>query len=356
MIAAPQATAIRFMLAAFGCALPAFAQPAPVQTVPPLSKPAAEPAPKRPPHELVREANELLREGEAQQAIPLYDEAAELAPEAREIAFSEGLARYELGEYDEARAAFLKAMRGDADRTAIDAEYSLATIDHAEALAQSDDPQAAIESLESAMRGYQSVLEKDPAFAQAQRSNRKAAAMRRKLKQIQQQQQQQQQQNENSDEKNEENEQQDSQQQNQSDQQQGQENQDSQDEQQQQQDSENSDQQQDQSQQQNQDQQDSQSRDQQQQSDQKDAQQQEQQQNQQKDEQQDQQQDEQEQKQDDQQQQSASEQQQAAAQQDHSREQSERRLREMMEAIRDRKKQRKPVVVPVPVRPADKDW
>jgi Ca-activated chloride channel family protein len=270
---------------------------------------------------IVREANRLLLDEKPAEALDEYRKARTLRPDAREIAFGEGLAYYRLGEYDQAREAFNRAAGGVADRLADDALYSLGTCDHSEALA-AQDPKAALGKLESAMRNYQSVLADRPDHPAAKDANLKAASYWRQLKQQMQQQQQQQQQN--------------------SDQ--------NKDEQQ-------NDQQQQQNADQSKDQQDKQQQEQNQNQDQQSQQQQQQQAG------QDQKKDQQEQK--EQQQQSADKdqeqkdqqmQKQQAEKEDVSREQAERKLREMMQALRDRKKLRREEVKSPPYRPSEKDW
>jgi len=267
------------------------------------------------PH-LVRQANRLLLDDKPAEALGEYEKAEALRPDAREIAFGEGLARYKLGEYDKARDAFNRAAGGAADALADDALYSLGTCDHAEALA-AQDPKAAVSKLESAMRDYQNLLSHRPDHPAARDANLKAASYWRQLKQQLQQQQQQQQQN--SDQNKDQN----------------------QDEPQQQQDSEQNKDQQDQQQDQNQEHQS--------------------QQQQQADEQQEKEQQEQKQQQQqsadkEQQQKEEQMQQQQAEEKDDSREQAERKLREMMQALRERKKLRREEIKTPAYRPTEKDW
>ncbi len=248
----------------------------------------------------VRRGNQLLSDGDAVEALLAYDRAKELRPDAREVAFAQGLAHYDLGEFDEARSAFLHAATTANDELADDARYSLATCDHAEALMSQEDPQQSISRLEDAMRQYQNVMANRPDHREARASNYKAASLWRQIKRMLEQQQQQQQQQ--GDDNNEDQEKED------------QENQD----QQPSEDQKNQDQQQDQ-QQQDQDQQQQQSND---------------------------------------DQQDKEQQQQAAAEKEErvSREQAERKLREMMQELRDRQKKRPKPVQRIPVSPVEKDW
>jgi Ca-activated chloride channel family protein len=252
----------------------------------------------------VREGNERLIQRNPAGALEAYNHAEVLEPDARQIAFVEGLAHYDLNEFDRAREAFRKAAAFADDPLADDAMYSLGTCDHAEALGSLDNPQLALSLLENAMGRYHDVLARRPDHAAARDANFKAASMWRQIKQQMQEQQQQQDSCDNG-------EQQDG----------------------------DEEKKEDQESQQNEDQQ-----------------QQEQQQSQPSDEQQDEQQQEQsesaEQSEDQQQQQQA----QAEQQEQVSREQAERKLREMMQALRDRRKTRREPVQRVPVTQVDKDW
>lgn len=130
-----------------------------------------------------------------------YKRAEELEPDAPEIAFVEGLAHYDLKEFSEAREAFLKAAASADYALADDALYSLGTCDHVEALEAADNPQAALGLLESAMRQYHNVLANQPDHQAARDANFKAASMWRQIKQqLQQQPQPQQSQDGNEDE------------------------------------------------------------------------------------------------------------------------------------------------------------
>lgn len=282
---------------------------------------------------LVKEGNALLRNSKAAEALQLYDRARAKQPDSREVAFVEGLGHYQLGDYEKARAAFYEAATAESPSLANDALYSVATCDHAEALAAETDPKLAISKLESAMSTYQDVLARDPRHSAARESNLKAATMWRQIKQQLEQQEKQECDNpseqQDQDKKDQEQEKESEQEQKQN--QQDREQQEQQDQQQQAQSEKNQDKQQE-SQQQSSDQQ------------------------------------EQPQQQQEQDQQSASadeqqtvqEQQQAAQQEMQeervSREQAQRQLREMVQAMKDRAKQRREPAAPARVKPVDKDW
>jgi len=142
-------------------------------------------------YEAVHHGNILLKSGDAEGALKLYDLAESEAPNAREIAFARGLSRYKLGEFAAARDAFQGAALGADDALADDAIYSEGTTYHAEALRAKDDPKHALSKLETAMERYQAVLAKQPDHAAARDANFKAASVWRQIKQQLQQQQQQ---------------------------------------------------------------------------------------------------------------------------------------------------------------------
>ncbi len=253
----------------------------------------------------VREGNHRLQEGEPDRALAAYDHADQLQPEAREIALVQGLAHYDLKEYDQARAAFERARGLRDDALAADALYSLAATDHAEALGQTDDPKLAMSLLESGMRRYHQVLDEQPTHRLAREANFKAASMWRQLKQLIEQQPQEQQ------DCDKDNQDQDEEKEGDKEKQQSKSDEDGNEEQQADQ-QENSDEQQDQ-----QNQADESS------------------------------------EQDKQQEQEQS----AARKKDEvSREQAQRQLREMIQALRQRKKARRETVTRIPVAPVDKDW
>jgi len=280
-------------------------------------------------YDAVREGNRLLRAGKAQDALRLYEHADQLQPETREIAFAEGLSRYALGDYEQARESFQRVSLGQADALTDDALYSEGASYHAEALGATDNPQLALSKLENAMQRYQNVLAHQPDHEGARDANYKAAHAWRQIKQMMQQQQQQQ---KSGDKQNEEQQQQEQDQQQNQQRQEQDENEEQQSPQDQQQQQENNEQQQ--SPQDEQQQQQEQQDEQQQQAEQQDEQQQA------------------------QAEQKESEQQPQPSQQeqDVSREQAERKLREMMQAQRQRQKNRNPQRARVPVRPTEKDW
>jgi len=261
-------------------------------------------------YQAVHEGNRLLLEGDPVTAMDYYLRGQKLAPDARELAFSKGLGHYALQEYEDARQAFQQAALGKNNALTDDALYSLGTAYHTEALASQQDPQLALSMLESAMRQYHNVLANNPNHDAARDANRKAATTWRNIKQIMEQQQQQNQDsNQDQDKENEENDDPQSQKDQNQDQQNNQDQEQQQNQNQQENESENQDKQQQQS------------------------------------------------SEDDQQQEQQSEQEQQAQQQEQvSREQAERKLREMMQALRERKKNQREKKLLIPFRPVDKDW
>lgn len=144
-------------------------------------------------YESVREGNRLLRDGRAEDALKAYDLAEPLAPDAREIPFARGIAQYELGRFDEARQSFQEAALSSNRALAADATYGIGASHHAEALAHSDDPKQVLSHLEQAMSQYRTLLADQPEHAFAREADSKAARMWKQVKQQLQQEQQQQQ-------------------------------------------------------------------------------------------------------------------------------------------------------------------
>lgn len=139
----------------------------------------------------VRKGNEHLTGGHPAQALEAYRHAKQLEPDSREIAFVEGLAHFDLKEFDQAREAFRRAAAPADDSLADDALYSLGVSDHAEALDNLDgNLRLALSLLESAMRRYHSILAKRADHKGVRDANFKAASMWRQLKQQLEQQQQ----------------------------------------------------------------------------------------------------------------------------------------------------------------------
>ena len=249
-------------------------------------------------YEAVREGNRLLTQGEAAKALELYTQAQQQKPDARELAFVQGLGHFALGEYDAARERFQAAVAGRADALADDALYSEGASYHAQALANMQDVQQSLGKLEAAMQRYHGVLANQPDHPAARDANIKAATVWQQLKaQLEQQESQPQ-----SSDQDKEGEKQDGE--SQRDQK---------------------------SQKQDQDQQEGQPQDQDQQEPSESSQQNE-------------------------EPQTDGEQTEAQQQERISREQAERRLREMMQAVRQRKKDRRDPGVLIPVRPVEKDW
>ena len=147
----------------------------------------AEPESLQPPnnldaYEAVREGNRLLTQGEAAKALELYTQAQQQKPDARELAFVQGLGHFALGEYDAARERFQAAVAGRADALADDALYSEGASYHAQALANMQNAEQALGKLETAMQRYHGVLANQPDHSAARDANIKAATIWRKLK------------------------------------------------------------------------------------------------------------------------------------------------------------------------------
>lgn len=259
----------------------------------------------------VRWGNEKLRAGEPSSALAAYEHAESLEPDAYEIPFVEGLGHFAEEDYEQAREAFEKAALSSNRALADDATYGLGACDHAEALASTDDPQQAVSRLEDAIQKYENVLASRPDHEAARDAIRKAATMRRQIKQQMQEQQQQQQgdgENDDSD-KEEQQEPSDDQQQSEDSEQQEPSEDDQQDQENQQSDQQQNDENESQSQEEQEEQQEQ-------------------------------------------------EQSQAQQKEDENipREQAERRMREMMQAMRQRQEQRQKPAEKIRLVPVDKDW
>lgn len=300
------------------------------------NKKSADPASAR---EVVREGNRQLLAGNAHAALDAYQQARTIVPDAPEVSFVEGLGHYHLKDYAKARQSFEQAATASNPALVDDALYSVGTTYHAEALEESDHPEAGIEKLESAIQRYQGVLAGNPQHEFARDAYLKAASLRRQyIQQMQQQKQEKQNKKDGSkkgdekkdDEKKESNEQQDRSEEKQQTEDQRQAESQNKDEQENQE--KKGQQQQDQEQQKSEQSQEKQSQNEQSQESQKEP--------------------------SSSESQSSEKDQQDDAQRQarDSREQAERRLREMMQAVRDRQKQRRETLQRVPVAPVDKDW
>ncbi len=275
-------------------------------------------------YQAIHAGNQRLIDGDAATALEAYERAALLEPNAPEIPFVQGLAQYAQQDYESARQSFERAATAEDAQLANDALYSLGTTYHAQALQQAqEDPEAAIESLEQALQRYRMVLDQNPQHEQAKDANRKAAAMRRQIREMMQQQEQ-----ESEDgEENQDQEEQDKEKSDSNDQEKG-----DQDKDQEQQESDQD------SEPQDSDKQDEASKD----GDEKD---------------QDKEQESESSDSEDKEQQKEQKEQQAKQQQEsETSKQAKRQLREMMQDMRDRKKNRKQPVQRMPIKPVEKDW
>jgi len=144
--------------------------------------------------EAVRLGNAELTNGNAAAALAAYAHARDLRPDAFEIPFVEGLGHYALEDYEAARSSFTAASLAKDEALGDDALYSIGTTYHAEALRSQDDPKLALSKLESAMQRYMEVLANQPDHEAARDAVVKAAALRRNIQQMMEQQQQQQEQ------------------------------------------------------------------------------------------------------------------------------------------------------------------
>jgi Ca-activated chloride channel family protein len=191
----------------------------------------AEPAP----HELVSEANEALSAGDYGKALQGYEQAAEIEPEALEIAYDQGIAYYRMGDYEKAAEYFSRALAAEDASLDAKARFNLGNSAYATALQQQQtDAQAAVAKLEEATNRYREALEITPNDLDARANVERAQRLKELLLEQMQQQPQQQQQNQDQQQDDEQQEEQQSQQQDQQESQDQQQEQQSQSEEQQQ--------------------------------------------------------------------------------------------------------------------------
>jgi len=168
--------------------------------------------------ELVARANQEYREGNYAAALADYGQAEVALPESPEVAYNQGLAYYQTGDYAAAKNYLNRALLTRNLNLEAGVKYNLGNVAYASALEKMSDLQEAIELLKQAISHYRDGLELNPDDEDAQANIQTAQLLIKdlldKLKQQQEKQQQQQQQGDQS--------QQDQQQQDQSPQQQGQ--------------------------------------------------------------------------------------------------------------------------------------
>jgi Ca-activated chloride channel family protein len=158
----------------------------------------------------INKANELLRGGDVDAAIGVYQLVKERAPENFELSYNTAVAQYRKGDVTAAEQLFQATAASENDAIAAKARYNLGNCNYASALQQAEkDRPAAIRELESAIANYRSALDIDGADADARANIELAAQLIDKLradhkqqeeqqKQQQQDQQQQEQQQEQS--------------------------------------------------------------------------------------------------------------------------------------------------------------
>lgn len=145
---------------------------------------------------LVAEGNQNYTAEDYQGALDAYEKAAEAAPESPLPDYNRGAALYQLGEYENAKAAFQDAVLNShaSDReTELDAigEYNLGNCAFREAEQHlAVDPQAALGLLEQSVEHYRNALTAQPEFESAAYNTEVA---RRAIQRILEQQQQQEQ-------------------------------------------------------------------------------------------------------------------------------------------------------------------
>ncbi|MBX3395115.1 MAG: tetratricopeptide repeat protein [Phycisphaerae bacterium] len=129
---------------------------------------------------LPREAARLINEGAAllaadkpDEALKVFDHAADLAPRSAEIAFNRGIALYRLGEFDKAQIAFQNAIRSQRPDLAAKAKYNRARSLQENAIRDRLEPERALKQLQESIKLYDEslALNKDDADARQNRDS-----------------------------------------------------------------------------------------------------------------------------------------------------------------------------------------
>jgi Ca-activated chloride channel homolog len=154
----------------------------------------------QPTPDVTRQANSLLRDGDAEAALALYGETE--TPLSPLVAYDKALAHLALGQVDQARPLLAAASHAPQDLTvAARARFNLGYLAFQEGSAAAEsNPAAAIEAFERSAKAFQASYDLDPSDQQTSRNIELARLAIRELKerleeQKKQQQQQQQQQN-----------------------------------------------------------------------------------------------------------------------------------------------------------------
>lgn len=145
------------------------------------------------PQELVRQANDHLQAGQYDQAIEKYQRAAELLPDAAEIAYNRAIGHYRKGEFENAKEQFITSLETRDPELEAKAKFNLGNCAYAAALAKKDNIPGAVEDLKSAILHYKDAIESNPQDKDARINIEMAQLLMKDLLDKQKQQQEEQQ-------------------------------------------------------------------------------------------------------------------------------------------------------------------
>lgn len=148
------------------------------------------------PYDLVEQANTQLEQGEAQQALQAYEQAASALPQATdELAYNRAVAHYRLGELDAARSLFESSLETQDPQLAARSQFNLGNIAYASALqAREQQPEQTVALLDEAIDHYRRTLRTTPNDLDARANIELAEQLKRQIEDEQEQQQDQQEQ------------------------------------------------------------------------------------------------------------------------------------------------------------------
>lgn len=149
---------------------------------------AADPTPQ----DLNREATQALEAGELDAALESYRAAAQLLPEAPELAYNQGVVHYRKGNYQEAAESFRRSLATRDLPLEARAMFNLGNCAYAEALQKQQNVPEALGALQRAIAHYKDVIDRAPHDLDARVNMETAQLLMKVLLDRQNQQQQQQ--------------------------------------------------------------------------------------------------------------------------------------------------------------------
>lgn len=109
----------------------------------------------------VAEGNQALAAGKTDEALKLYEQAAEKAADAPEVAYNRGVAFYRKGDRTAAAEQFQKALSTRDIKLEARAKFNLGNCAYAEALAKQNELEKALEQLRLAISCYKDAIAAD---------------------------------------------------------------------------------------------------------------------------------------------------------------------------------------------------